>query len=388
MKKPHLLISFRRILSLNRLLETTIAVGPPKTGTTSIQCTLINNEKLLETDNFVFIGKASDCPASSRKGQRLFVEPKELSICVKSGVSECQEYHKLELILEGALERGQNVVFSAENAFIFGTHEVFKEFLMKRWNVKVVVTYRRYYEWLVSYYNSKYKPSLMRRDRADLNVWPAKGGKSIPTFDQILSGNFTKGNKVAQFNFNWYQDVITEFEKHYHDVVVLNMHDGRPGDDDVSESSILVKKFACDVMNAANTCKRGKVSALKNPSAKLYPDMLALAAYDENLFAWKKISRENVRKAILRYDGLGENVPLKCISKQHEDELLRASLRYEEEFLPKFYESPRGKVVHMRKFRDSTSTLFCNVDTEEALRDHHWTSFFNSLTDTNAVPWN
>ena len=137
-----------------------IHVGPPKTGTSSIQCQLQVNP-FLNSSNYVYLGQwqKRGCPRSLLKQK-------------KPGVS----YHKMRQVVHGELIKMRNGAQSraleksleelyARNYHAVLSSEAFHSYLDKGddvWNflasytkqiphkVTFVMTYRRYYEWFFS----------------------------------------------------------------------------------------------------------------------------------------------------------------------------------------------------------------------------------------------
>lgn len=174
-------------------------VGPTKTGTTTIQAALdiLDKQGILAKDNFVNIPR-NIIP---------LIEPciKRLSFkrCFKSCQNQvkasdlCLHYRNVDEMFSKALENRQNVVYSYEGGISFEMKPAFQE-LLKGFDVKPIVTYRRYYQWLPSAYNSRYKPDKTRVKRKQLNRWPgAEGGETIPTLENLLLDNIIESDRIV-----------------------------------------------------------------------------------------------------------------------------------------------------------------------------------------------
>jgi hypothetical protein len=369
-------------------------IGPRKTGTTTIQCSL--PKLLLEEDGFLFLGKVSDCYILYKELQKKkdFINIDDLSYFFIKHFSNNETYcddtclqtlrtehfsRKLIQVLDNAKQRGLDVVMSDEGYMdqLAGI-PAFRE-VLKGWHVKVVGVYRRYYQWVPSSYNSKHKPLWKRKDRAALHQWPGvEKGETIPTLSNVLAGTLAEDDRKAPWG-EFVLEKIHTMASIYPDVTVINMHDPNG----------LLHKFVCDVMQANHSCKalqgNGFLSKSRNPSRPLHHDRIAVAAYKAGLFN-RSFDRTNVRKAIRKRDqvDLGNDsisgYPLVCLSPTQQAELLDQSLRYERQLFPEFFKSPEGEESLRADFASSKRQLaLCNVDAEQVVQDQAWQDFFRTL---------
>ena len=200
--------------------------GPPKTGTTTLQCSLPVLK--LEEDGFLYIGKVTDCPFS-RKKRANYVNTKSLATCMNkySGRNntwleqQCKEYRKMKEILDFSLENDFDVIYSSEGFFDgFELSDAFKS-LVSGFEVKVMIVYRRYYQWLPSRYNSLSKPDSNRHKRRTLEKWPKDGGQTIATFTKAYDSTFTeRERKIDLFSADTW-NVFDLYKNHYPDISVL-----------------------------------------------------------------------------------------------------------------------------------------------------------------------
>jgi hypothetical protein len=123
-------------------------VGPPKTATTTLQCGLCRLN--LTQDGYQYLGKpCGDCVGKAfLKAHGLFYELSQQQQQEGPVLQELRRrlkyYHRLY----------QSVIVSAENLWQLGDQGVkrLKLLLQDQWRVVVVISYRRYFEHLVSLY--------------------------------------------------------------------------------------------------------------------------------------------------------------------------------------------------------------------------------------------
>lgn len=359
-------------------------VGPTKTGTTTIQTalSLLNIQGMLAKDNFVYVPR------------RIIprIEPCIQKLSIANCSEPCQEeakasklcfyYRKADAIISKARENRQNVVYSYEGDVSFEMEKAFQE-LINGFNVKAVVSYRRYFQWLPSAYNSRYKPDEDRPGRKTLNVWPGSdGGETIPTLGNALEKIFLESDRIANLEGHSFRR-LEEISTTYKNVEVINIHDkGKPG---------LLHDFVCNVMQARSSCEEiingDRLSNLQeNPTSEsLRHDQIAIAAYQNGIIDSKKFTRPEVREAIRQHeDELGytslNNYPLTCLSRSQIAKLLDNSLQHEKQMLPEFFTASAGEDVLRADFDTPKAQLsFCGVDAEKVINDEAWRGFFEKL---------
>ena len=137
-------------------------VGPPKTGTTSLQFDLTHMQDVLAVDNYTYAGRQYQ-PYYNDKGRlvvdrtmpSLLMEAREMfQSCTLVPRSRCCA--KFRRRLDDYQRRQQNVILSDEslntNHFWQSPedYQAMKKALQDDWNIVVVVGYRRFYEWIMS----------------------------------------------------------------------------------------------------------------------------------------------------------------------------------------------------------------------------------------------
>lgn len=349
-------------------------VGPSKTGTTTIQWFAAYHKYLLEKDNIHYLGHFKNATSTEMNLHILnplcYSCPKEEEKC-----PECDDrWDEFEKAVDYHYSLGHNVFVSNEMFSGFRTEESEKKPMwdhltpiLRKWNVRVVFSYRRYYEWVPSKYFQLYSPGTEKTGKK----WPDDGGRITPLFP-----DYSDSHRKDTFKHPLL--LKRKWESHFSNVWVFNMH----------EDGDILANFYCSMLpEAKQACKflsnREQESSTINPSANklLQYDSIAIEAYTRG-WVNKKRSRSEVRGAVEEYaKELGwetlDDFPLKCLSPTQADAFLNSSLSMEKELLPEFYSSPKGKKEHELGFaRASKKGKFCSVHVDEVLNNDNWKRFF------------
>jgi hypothetical protein len=259
--------------------------------------------------------------------------------------------------------------------------KLLEETLSRHFSVKVVVVYRRYYEWLLSMYNEKYKPLARRRKYQE---WPDRHGVAIRPFVdyyrralhyQGIGGYQLKAEKANFHPAEWLRQLWTLF---FSNTVVFNMHD------DDEEGTALMTNFMKQVlpsnMDAGKYMQQHQAPSMTNPSLNLNHDMLAVAAYQQGLVR-TKLKRRQVAFAVERLHKQFQSnhnttifVPMVCLTQSEQETLLNRSYALERTV----FGVDGNKKQHALEFAGARNH-FCNVDTNKVLANKSWQKFFSSL---------
>jgi hypothetical protein len=369
--------------------QLVLHIGPHKTATSTIQCELtFHNEYLDREASFVYIGRQySEC-LRKRHPSKYQVDTRQLISCldrhdvVKRPCNKRTEWQRFEALLETIAKKNKNVIISDEAFSRMRTSrenmELLEETLSKHFRVKVVVVYRRYYEWLHSMYNEKYKPLFRRRKYQE---WPDHHGVEIRPFVdyyrralqyQGIGDYQLKAEKANLHPAEWLWQLWTPF---FSNVVVLNMH---------NEEGTLMTNFIKQVLpgtkDATRYMQQHQAPSKTNPSLNLNHDMLAVAAYQQGLVR-KKLKRrrvafavERIHKQLQSQRNTTISVPMVCLTQSEQEALLNRSLALERTVLG----LDGNKEQHELEFAGARDD-FCNVNTNVVLANKAWQNFFSSL---------
>ena len=261
--------------SNNKISESTtkpnfiLHIGPPKTATTYIQCGLHKLSKALANDDsYYFVGK--NCPQYKAK-----MDNNETSVpghFLLMGLNDANPYNrgyeKLKARMDYHRVRGNNIIYSNE---AFANHLKDQnstwaclQTLFPGWNVRVVIGYRHYFDWIRSFYYQTHKQN------ANLDKkWPNHDrGKYHPSFVSFLdyhlqrkeSGNLSIDGGLQNDAFGHHLTITAyrKFSPHFHNIKFLNLHD----DED------MVTDFVCRILpDANNTCRKLRTAASEDKRA-------------------------------------------------------------------------------------------------------------------------
>jgi len=235
----HLLI-FHVILPTDELTNTplpeknerhaVIHVGPHKMASSSIQKGIENDWLRLIKDNY-HTPLLSDMPGNIQ-GHKACAN---LALCL-TNVFPCHEnfWPRMNKFFKVASEQDFNILLSSE---VFDKPQVdlekFKSLLQPWKRVRIIVVYRRFYEWLISVYFELHRPDT----HSDSVNYPS------------LVEWLTEQNIMMHKNIMYTDTVVNRYRAFFDDVVILNMH----------ESGNLLTKFHCDYLpNAPNACQNAR----------------------------------------------------------------------------------------------------------------------------------
>ena len=349
-----------------------IHCGPPKTGTTTLQTSLHKIYKRpLELDNYVYEGKFIQ-----GLGRRdLYKE-------ILNGVASAQcmsaiqrsKNNNVPQCWTAFLSRldqlnGTSIIISEETLGFyqksFGSPQywnMLQDALSKRYNVMVVITYRRYFHWLMSV-KSMLEQTVFRKPLK--RVWHDDGGWNAgPTTTEWLV------KVMEQPDFDWdYTDKLKDFyQRHDHHrfrTIILNMHNGQDP----------VTTFLCDVLpRASHACERAMALSaeqkklVSNPSKELTSYHRITFAIRERYGRYKthKI-RQKVFEGVRRY--MIENqvtYPINnCPNATQVQPILEKSIVMERLLLG----GAAAEELLKTEFWHDFVPKLCDVDTHAALQD-------------------
>jgi hypothetical protein len=262
------------------------------------------------------------------------------------------------------------------------------------WNVQVVLSYRRLYEWLPS---AKLQFDKMK---GRTQQWPGvHGGSTLsgmyPQLDRML---LTSGKTCGRYQN--IEQALAQYTRHFAKddgsgaVTIWNMAAPNRGGRDV------VPTFVCDfLLNATTACAKlllqerdknndhSTTAAIRANMAQNYDyDRIAVEAAALHLFNISTVTRGFVRKQLRHFheNTLGltsSDLPQTCPTPEQMERLLRASLAMEERVLPEFYASPiYGKVAHEANFRNAVEKgKYCSADPVAVLANETYRNFLIGL---------
>mmetsp|Transcript_7829 Transcript_7829/g.16304 ORF Transcript_7829/g.16304 Transcript_7829/m.16304 type:complete len:397 (-) Transcript_7829:92-1282(-) len=383
-----------------------------KTATTTIQRSFEQHADLLyQLSSAVYLGKFSwggACRRPHDDGVAYCVDPERFALYATP--QSAKEFAHAA----GVLRRdGVGAVVSMEElslGIINPDHDLFfgsVSGLRKEWNVTLCVTYRRYFEWILSSYNQIEKHRLSYRwpRRSSINTGIDRA--TTCTFGRWFEGlhRHSDGGGDAHTNATTcYYRWIRSFDPSVHPVDYI-IHKFRAKLDGISirvfnmhQEGDLFTNFVCQVLpNAENFCRalrtRGGREERRpmNPSTMFDYDRLALAAYRKGLLTpsslsslSRKVLRESLRVA---FPELGALPGLKylCPPDEAMARLRERSVRYEQGMYRDYLLPPSSsrnatgrahylagvEAEHRKSFEQYMERrMFCNWDVEFLLENN------------------
>lgn len=377
-------------------------VGPPKTATTTLQLQLLNLTDILRERDDVLYFHADRNPVpliATLHTSNCHVQLKEVRQAQKqSNATTLQLRDALNRVtcwkpfLQEIQEYRQNYadttsfMYSSEGFGIGWTRPTdwisLRETLASvDIELVVVITYRRYYEWLLS---SKQHAEKWTGAKKFLTQWPNQGGQhTLDLLPTVL--HFTSG-KSKWFPFQYTDAMIDMIAPHVPQTRLLNLH----------EDKSVLSTYLCDVLpNTPETCKyslekdatdaaefrantqdsfRDESKGMKQTITAY--DRIAMEAARQGLLNMTLITRRfaglkcrNFHQVVL--NGTEKDLPLTCPSQSLLHAFLNESLAKEEAIMPDFYRKHQDK--HWASFwKAAVANKFCMVNATAVLMDTRW----------------
>lgn len=248
--------------------------------------------------------------------------------------------------------QGNNVIFSVERFSEGVASDEGWEFLkssLKDWNVRIVVAYRRFYEWV---------PSLYFQQNHKRN---AKSASVIAYTEQKL--NSTTAHPASE--------TYCRFAKHFDEVYIFSLH--QEGD--------LLENFVCQALPTANqvchNLRQGnRTEAAVRVSHSFDAHRLVAAAHKKGLLPSadnRRIGRLSARLYQFQNSNWTEyGQYLKCLSPQSKTRLWNLSLSFEEDVASLLSPDLRSLLSDRQGLIDGFKKTFakrkyCEIDPERAL---------------------
>ena len=345
--------------------------GPPKMGTTSIQCALTQYEHHLRHDGYQFAGKiptkfCPSAPSLAMQDLECIVSPscqKELQNASQSRQGDDRIWTKLQRSIDRLYQKGINVALSDE------THSIFHEqisydgvpsrlfaHLFSNWSKHLIVGYRWYWQfWLSSRHEyNRLFTSGGRRHR--MQHW---NGRHLQSIGDMLRQEIATDSYLTPHT----RSTLQMYQRYFDNITVLNIHDHED----------MVQHFLCEILDAKSTCRAYHPIPKYNPSNHDATTMHA-SDIDRLVMAskrWINTTKHNRWHVVNKTLSLLSDVPriiTSCPSKSDLQRLLKKSLDDEERLFPN-----RRSDEHVRQFWE---TNFCSVDVTATLDGDDWRTFF------------
>ena len=330
-------------------------VGLPKAASTTIQHALSMTRKWLSEDNYLVY------PMHDTLKFFVFMNPIDRNSSI---------FRHFQEFLRQAQASRSNIILSYEGLSGYHAHSLLRE-LLEPWNIRIVVCYRRLYEWCSSLYFERNR--FKAENAPSICNWPSQ---TEPGPLQALLSHYQTHCRV-----NPVPDIINNLKAYYDHISVLNIH----------QRENLLHDFFCDTLpHAKITCEQfgsHKMLERMNPSYSLKMNDLAVAAHRAGLIDAHVTREEAFAWALVRQMQLNisdMDLPLRCFDREEQKKLLSASLAAEQELFPEWYSSALGQLDHEIKFWKHASSQLCMLDAEKVLEDEDWREYLRMIGSKNS----
>lgn len=384
-------------------------VGPPKTATTLLQCALCadgeRTQALLLQDGYTFIGTCPyracglrSMPDSflphrfgawfSEFGSRgtpspymaEWLDPRDKRHIRQ--IYAAAKHKELSPALTDRLAQARaanlNAILIYEGCSVFEYEHMaaLAQTLQEDWNVQVLASYRRLFEWLPSKLNSMTK----RKTRLD---WPERGRLRTKPFDfDDIPRPFRKMLQQIENSQRHPTDLLLHnYGVFFDNVQLIDMYHLSPPS---SPGSVpFLERFLCEVLqdahHACTAAQKGELEVTaSNPTVNLDYDMLAIGAYDAGLLSDSAVRRKT-GAAIQHFVDTDPNtyhIPQKCLSRTKLKRLYQLSLLVERQLLKDGWNDELEREHHQSFQAAVESGKYCSVDVDKALQMDAWKSLF------------
>jgi len=365
------LVQTKNQLVKTEKLQLLLHVGPGKTATTSIQKEIISQVKNLEKDNWLIYR----CHPA-----------RDLNYCLYMDAAKCQdgseEWKRISNIVRKATDEKMNILISTERYWGNSTINAYKS-LFQNFQVKIVVGYRRFYEYLPSSYWQTYKWSCSKKLSTQVALRKLYREKLlIPPLSQFVQHK-TNHPTFAR---------LEQFKPYFDDIKIFNIH-----------RSCVLCSFFCDIVqNARNSCKaiRLKYSEIETTRKNVGQSMWHIRLAQQLLMVNKEVDEPNDRLAcsslateimLFNDEKLESKVyklPKTCLPEESQNQLLNISLGMEKTLVPHFFSSDEGEKKHRVEFERASYDTLCDVDIPALFKDTNWNEFFEIHPELQPLPTN
>ena len=243
----------------DRKYHAILHVGPHKTGTTTLQALMYDSlGKELVRDGYLV---PPDIPG--RFPGRKSMANLAFSLQQNNSSGSEEIWKAFERYLSQNTSTG--ILISSEEFDKAAVNiSALKSALEPKYHVRVVVVYRRFFEWVVSYYAELYKWSTTKYQFPSFVEWLRRQEMQSPSYKHELQTS----------------NVVKRYQRYFEDVQILNYHDKKS----------LEESFFCDALRNENGQACQKVQASKSTQmnrrrSDLDSTRLLIAAKKEGLIS-------------------------------------------------------------------------------------------------------
>jgi len=342
-------------------LHLYLHIGPGKMATTTIQDSLMVDEKPLNEDGYCVYD-----PKVMRNHIGPMIQKGKIDV-----VQRDKKWNELRSFLDRCHSLNQNALLSSEFLGLVEPrmwNEVMKP-VFSQWKLHIVVGYRRYYEWVPSVH--------FQIHRANLRQF--SNGKSkdrrIPSIHEFVSKD---ERPLILYTENYL--------RHWKSLV---------GDDfafliyNLDESQNVMKTVYCKMLHdTKNACRKYMKDpfGIQNVGHTLEYDRLVMEAYDNKLIG----DRRNLHKAAAKLKTIHEQemtitkmeFPKICMDDRELANLLNITIRMEETLVPDWFSSENGEAAIQQGFMTFEKAKLCGVDVTKVVKGEQYANMWMTLRES------
>jgi len=370
-------------------------IGPKKTGSSTIQCSFQKSRNLMASHtSYRYLGRQAGLTCEHH-------QPEDLNSVLMTETLEGARHLSHEVLTH--LRQGNSPLFSSERLSTIITNintndpesidrlatlaTIIDSVKQDGFQVKPIVTYRRFYEWVPSYYAQKI--TVVKSFQTALHSkTPAECRISMRSwFDQVPN---CTGFPDISMDQHPLQNVLHHLHQalQLDDVGIVNMHQMLPEDKEdiflafvrqqLPGSSKFLQIYGKTIISKNMNTAESKLTdfyhlafaVLRMEDISISQKNITKSAYTVAKAFQKKYSK------IVTVFGGEEKIPIVCLSKEQQTKLLEKSLRFEQELFPEWFAMEGTEIDHRNGFQKYVDRgKFCEWDVTQMLQN----KFFKTI---------
>jgi hypothetical protein len=349
-----------------KLPRAIVHVGPRNTGSSAIQSSIGKYSAEFENDNYVYLASSNVHFFSHCFAHTSISDP-----WVEKCVRKSDMLDKIVKNISLARQEHKNIVISSESfdSIMLVDPTKLKE-LLQGFDVHVVVTYRRFFDWITSNFDQAY-----RHYQGGWHDW-----RSVPAGLKNIASYLSDVRVKAQYAQFYAPEVYRVYKAAGFKTQILNYHSG----DDIVSSF-----FCLEELNAPSACtavqENHREAPIANRAATTAYDEIAIAAYKHGLIDASRVPRYDAREALkYHFEKTKGPLPQICVADDVIQQIEDISLMSEALLVPGFYSSSKGEGSLRLELETSRTTKMCSVDAEKVLEDLQLRQFISTIGRYNS----
>jgi hypothetical protein len=349
-----------------KLPRAIVHVGPRNTGSSAIQSSIGKYSAEFENDNYVYLA-SSNVHFFSHCFAYASISDHWAEKCVRKRDMLDQIVKNISL----ARQENKNIVISSESfdSIMLVDPTKLKE-LLQGFDVHVVVTYRRFFDWITSNFDQAY-----RHYQGGWHDW-----RSVPAGLKNIASYLSDVRVQAQYAQFYAPEVYRVYKAAGFKTQVLNYH---------STDDMVSSFFCLEELNSPSACTAVQENhgdaPIPNRAETTAYDEIAIAAYEQGLIDASRVPRYDAREA-LKYHLEKTNglLPQICVADDVLQRIEDISLMSEALLVPGFYSSSKGEGPLRSELETLRTTKLCSVDAEKVLEDLQLRQFISTIGRYNS----